>query len=302
MQDHHVIVGAGPVGREIAAQLTGRGSRVTVVTRSGATVPGAASAALDASDEAALLAVTEGAAAIHNCANPPYTSWARDWPPLAASLLAVAERSGALLAITGNLYPYGPVDEPMRESMPDAATDTKGRVRARMWADARAAHEAGRVRAVEVRGSDYVGSGVGDNGVLTRLVPAALKGRSVWTLGRADLPHSWTDVRDVARTQIALADRPDLGGRLWHVPTNAPRSQQEALDDVLASVGKPSVRVRSIPHGVVRAAGAVVPMMRELAETNYQRMRPYVLDSSETQRVLGISPTPWDEVCRRTAG
>ena len=28
--------------------------------------------------------------------------------------------------------------------------------------------------------------------------------------------------------------------------------------------------------------------------------RPYVLDSSRTQEVLGLEPSPWDEVCRRT--
>ncbi|WP_167008125.1 NAD-dependent epimerase/dehydratase family protein [Mumia sp. ZJ430] len=300
MQDHHVIVGAGAVGREVAAQLVERGSRVTVVTRRGTAVPGATAVAADASDAAVLLTAVDGADALHNCANPSYTTWTTVWPPLAGSMLAATEKSGALLVITGNLYPYGPVDASMTEGMPDAATDPKGKVRGRMWAEALAAHQAGRVRAVEVRGSDYVGKDVGANGVLTRLVPTALRGRPVWTLGRADLPHSWTDVRDVARTQIALSDRPELAGRVWHVPSNPPRSQQEALDDVMAAAGRRSVPVRTVPDIGVRAMGRFVPMMRELAETNYQRTRPYLLDSSDAERTLGLAPTPWDEVCRRT--
>jgi hypothetical protein len=40
--------------------------------------------------------------------------------------------------------------------------------------------------------------------------------------------------------------------------------------------------------------------MREIAELAYMWERPYVLDSSRTQEELGLEPTPWDEVCRRT--
>jgi hypothetical protein len=41
--------------------------------------------------------------------------------------------------------------------------------------------------------------------------------------------------------------------------------------------------------------------MRELRDTSYQWTRPYVLDDTVTRTHFGIEPTPWDEVCRRTA-
>jgi len=63
------------------------------------------------------------------------------WPPIANALLVAAERSGAVLATTSNLYGYGPVSAPMTEATPLAATGTKGRVRVQMWRDALAAHE-----------------------------------------------------------------------------------------------------------------------------------------------------------------
>ena len=47
--------------------------------------------------------------------------------------------------------------------------------------------------------------------------------------------------------------------------------------------------------------GAVVPILRELRETEYQFAAPYVLDSSEIQERFGLAPTPWTEVCRATA-
>ncbi|MEJ7742871.1 MAG: hypothetical protein WKF73_10160 [Nocardioidaceae bacterium] len=57
-----------------------------------------------------------------------------------------------------------------------------------MWADAKGAHEAGRLRAVEVRGSGYVGGGVGAGGHISRQIPAALEGKRAWVIGRSDQP------------------------------------------------------------------------------------------------------------------
>lgn len=304
MSQHHVVIGAGPVGRHVAALLAERGERVTVATRSGRDtgLEAVGHVALDASDADALTRATEGAAVLYNCANPGnYTQWEQTWPPLAASLLTAAERTGAVYAITGNLYPYGPVDEPMRSDLPDAATDHKGILRARLWADALAAHDAGRLRAVEVRASDYVGPGIGENGHITRVLPAALQGKAVSMIGRTDLPHTFTDVLDVARMLVAAAEDPSAHGRTWMVPSNAPRSQQQALTEVLAAAGRPPVTVRRLPAGMLRAMGLVSPMMREIAQMSYQWTAPYVVDDTETRAHFGIEPTPWDEVCRRTA-
>ncbi|HEY5788909.1 MAG TPA: NAD-dependent epimerase/dehydratase family protein, partial [Microlunatus sp.] len=250
MTKMYVIVGAGPVGRHTAEVLRERGDEVRLVTRSGRVhLDGVESVAADASDSAALSRLTEGAAALFNCANPvDYTTWEQIWPPLAESLLAAAERTGATLVTASCLYPYGPTDAPMVEGQPDAATDHKGRLRAAMWAEARSRHEAGRLRAVEVRGADYVGAGVGGNGHITRHLSTATQGKTAWVIGKPDLPHSWTDVADMARTLAAVADRPEAWGRVWHAPTGAPHSQREALTDVLAAGGHTPVAVRAIPR------------------------------------------------------
>ena len=304
MNDRHIVVGAGPVGRQVAQLLAGRGSEVIVVTRSGTSTgtDGVSHERADASDPGQLSVIAEGASVLYNCANPgAYTSWSKVWPPLASSFLEAAERSGAVLAITGNLYPYGPVNGPMAEGLPDAATDTKGILRARMWADAKAAHGSGRIRAVEVRGSDYVGLGVGDGGHVSRQVPTIAKGKRAWVIGSADEPHSFTDVLDMARMLIAAAEDDTAHGQIWHAPTNLPRTQREAITDVLAAMGKPPVGVTGMPSGVLRAAGIFSPLMRELSAMSYQWTRPYVLDDVASRAHFGVAPTPWDEVCRRTA-
>jgi nucleoside-diphosphate-sugar epimerase len=304
MADSHLVVGAGPIGRHVAALLAERGSRVTVVSRSGRStgIDGVEHLALDASDADALARAAEGTDHLYNCANPTdYTQWERVWPPLAASLLSAAERSGAVYAITGTLYPYGPVDGPLSEDLPDAAKDHKGRLRARLWADAKAAHDAGRLRAVEIRGSDYMGRGVGGNGHISRLVPDALRGKRVTMMGRTDQPHTFTDVADAARTLVAAAEDPGAHGRVWHVPSNPPVTQAQALTDVLASVGRPPVRISALRGAAMSAVALASPFMREMRELLYQWERPYVLDDSAARARFGITPTPWEEVCRRTA-
>lgn len=304
MPDRHVIVGAGAAGRHLASYLADRGSHVIVVTRSGTDtgVPGVEHVAADASDADRLTAVVEGANVLYNCANPgDYMKWGSVWPPLAAGMLTAAERTGATYAITDNLYPYGPVDEPMTESHPDAATDTKGRLRATMWADALAAHQAGRVKAVEVRASDYVGTGVGENSHINRHLATLKAGKRAWVIGSADQPHSFTDVGDVAPLLVAAAEDETAHGRIWHAPTNPPLTQRQVITDVARAGGFPEPKVSAVPGSVLAVLGTVVPLLRELRAVSYQWTRPYVLDDSATRARFGIEPTPWDEICRRTA-
>lgn len=300
----HVVVGAGPVGRATARELADRGHQVVLLSRSGQgpEVAGSRRAAVDAADGDALARAADGAAAVYNCINPPsYDVWPQYWPPVAAALMEAAEKTGAVLVTAANLYPYGPVDGPMVESLPDAGAGTKARVRARMTADALAAHRDGRLRAVEVRGSDYLGAGVGEGAHIPRLVPRALDGKSVRVIGSAHQPHTWTDVLDMARALVAVAEQPQAWGRVWHAPSNAPRTQAEVLADVCRVAGREPVRVREYPRTVLTVGGRFVPLLRELQETAYQFERPYVMDSSAIKRELGLGPTPWDEVCRRTA-
>jgi nucleoside-diphosphate-sugar epimerase len=305
MSDRHVIIGAGPVGQAVATVLVERGADVVLASRSGQgpELAGARRVAVDAADAEALSRLAEGAQVLYNCVNPPrYDAWAELWPPVAAALLAAAERTGAVLAVTGNLYPYGPLDRPMVEGMPDAAPGKKAQIRARMTAEALAAHRAGRIRTVEVRGSDYVGAPLGDHAHVPRVVPAALEGKAVRVIGDAHQPHTWTDVHDMGRALVATAGTESALGRVWHAPSNPPRTQAEAVNDVLASVGRPSVTLKAYPRWVVRGFGLLNSQMRELQETEYQFTRPYVMDSSAITAELGLAPTPWDEVCRRTAG
>jgi nucleoside-diphosphate-sugar epimerase len=246
MGESVLVVGAGVIGSQVAGVLAERGDRVSLVSRrgSGPAEPLAITrVAADAADTAAMARLAEGASVIYNCVNPPYHRWPADWPPIAASLLGAAERSGAVLVTLSNLYGYGPAGpggydeaDPMTEGTPLAATGPKGRIRARVWQDALAAHQAGRVRVAEVRAADFVGPGA-QSALGERIVRHVRQGKNVSVLGRADRPHTWSFTGDVARMLVMAGTDPGAWGRAWHVPSNEPRSQRQVIDDFARAAG-----------------------------------------------------------------
>jgi nucleoside-diphosphate-sugar epimerase len=293
----HVIVGKGPVGTTTAQLLAAHGHQVRVLSRGGGvSTEEIEHRAVDAADAGAVAAAAEGAAALYNAVNPAYHRWATDWPPVARALLTAAERTGAVLVTMGNLYGYGRPTGPMTPASPLAATDTKGRVRAQMWTDMLAAHEAGRVRVTEARAADFVGPQVpGDHSHLMRQLPALRRGRRAWVVGDPDAQRGWSYLPDVAATLAVLGTDERALGRAWHVPS-AIRSQRQALTDLARAMGAPEARVSGMPWGVLRAAGVAVPFLREVVDVRHQFDQDYVIDATATTASFGLTATPWDEV------
>lgn len=297
----HVVVGSGQVGAHLAAALVAQGHEVVVVTRSGSGPEGAVKVAADVADRDRLIEITKGADVLYNCVNPKYHRWLTDWPPMAASFLAAAEATGAVYAMLGNLYPYGPVSVPMTEDLPLASPNPKFQVRAQMWADALAAHEAGRIRVTEVRGSDYFGPGATDQSYMgDRFLVPLRAGKTVQLIWPADMPHSWTYLPDVADAMITAGSDERAWGRAWHVPTTEPQSFRQMGERLAALLDRPAPRLTQLPWPLLRVAGLFTPMIGELRHVRYQFTSPFVLDSSAFQRTFGLAPTPMDQALKAT--
>jgi nucleoside-diphosphate-sugar epimerase len=293
----HVIVGAGVIGSAIAKLLAAAGEQVRIVTRSGSgpehrTIERVAA---DATNTDTLRDLTAGASTLYNCANPPYHRWPTDWPPLANSMLSAAESSGATLVITGNLYGYGPVKGPMTEETPLATTTVKGRVRVKMWQDALAAHQAGRIRATEVRASDFLGP---KNSLLEMCLKPLRAGSTVWVPGPLDVPHTFTYTGDFAQALIVAGKDQRAWGSAWHVPSPPPLTIRDLLNRAAKVGGFPTPKLRSVPNWALRAAGLFNPFVRELREMEYQFERPFVLDATRTSSTFGLVTTELDVALR----
>jgi nucleoside-diphosphate-sugar epimerase len=294
---HHVVIGSGPVGSGVALHLADTGSPVTVVTRSGSgpSHPLITLRQADATDATALTEACTGAAAVFNCANPRYSKWDTDWPPMHRAIMTAAERTGAVLVMMDNLYAFGPgTAMPMREDTPMRATGTKGAVRGRMATELLEAHAGGRLRATFARASDFYGPGVKDAALGERVVPRVIAGKKVSVLGALDLPHAVSYMPDVVRTLVTIAADERAWGSPWHVP-NAPAVSQRDTVQAFATAAGTTVAVASVPKVALSVLGLVNADMRALKETAYQFELPWIADATLTSQTFGLQPTPLAE-------
>lgn len=297
----HVVLGAGPLGMATAEALLRRGRRVTLVNRSGraAAPTGAAVAQADLYDPASVRAVTQGAAAVYQCAQPAYHEWTTRFEPMQTAIIAGVAANGAKLIAAENLYMYGAVDGPIHEDRPYAAHTRKGRTRARMAEQLAEAHRSGRLRTAAARGSDFFGPGVLLSAMGERVFLPALRGKAAQITGRTDLPHSYTYIGDFGEALAIIGERDEALGRHWHVPNAPAQTQAELVALIGAELGRP-VKAARMGRLMMGLAGLFIPAAREMVEMMYEFDRPFVVDGSSFTAAFGLQPTPAAEAIGRT--
>jgi nucleoside-diphosphate-sugar epimerase len=297
-----IVLGAsGAIGSHVVDALVTQGRKVRAVTRTPvADRPGVEQATADLRDPAQLRAALDGATAVVHAAQPAYTRWAQEFPSLTSAIADAAGAAGARLVLADNLYSYGPVDGPLTEDLPPAATDTKGRVRAAMARDLLDRHDRGELEVVIGRASDYYGPrGVNSTAGATLFGPA-LTGKPIRMIGSADQPHTWHHLPDVGRALARLIEDPEASGRVWHLPAAPPLTQRELATAVAHAAGR-EPKISVLPGFLHRTLALGHPMLRELWGTRYQFTAPFVVDDSRFRtRFPDLMPTPHTEAIAAT--
>src|SRR6185369_15126735 len=222
MTINHVVLGTGAIGRAIAEELLRRGESVRMVNRSGRmdeSPAGVEVVASDLYDPANVREVTRGARVVYQSAQPRYSEWPEKFPSLQKSIIEGLTGSNAKLVIVENLYMYGDQNgKTMTEDMPYDAHTRKGRVRGEISRAALAAHKEGRVRVTTARGGNFFGPWEIDSTMGGRAFYPLLQGKPAQLIGRTDLPHTHTYVKDFGKALVTLGERPEADGQAWHVP------------------------------------------------------------------------------------
>lgn len=248
-------------------------------------------APLDHTD--AIVAAAAGACVVVHAVNPLYTRWAQDVMPLGRLGMHIAQRLGATFMLPGNVYNFG-AGMPARLDVdtPQQPTSRKGRIRVDLEAEM-AARAAQGLASVVIRAGDFYGCGSGSWFDMV-IAKSVAQGKLVYP-GPLDVPHAWAYVPDLARAFVAVAERGTGRGFTnlhfaGHTLTGA-----ELLDRLEACIGRPMKRA-TLPWGLLRAGGLVVPMWRELAEMAYLWRVPHGLDGRALAAAAGrpIAETPVD--------
>ncbi|WP_328656110.1 NAD-dependent epimerase/dehydratase family protein [Streptomyces sp. NBC_00334] len=289
----HTVLGSGPAGTALARELVRRGHPVRLVDRrgEGPATEGVERFAADVSTADGARAAVADAAVVYHCVNVAYHLQVEVMPRVQEAVLAAVEASGARLVVLDTLYPYGETGGAvMTEDSPWLATSRKGRMRAELDERYLAAHRSGRARVVLGRSADFVGPGVLNSSLGAAVFPGALTGGEVLGFGDVDLPHSYTDIRDVAAGLATLGEREDGDGRVWHLPTAPAVSTREIHTLIEKRVGRPLnvvVLSRLRPFGPFDER-----FVAEYEEMFYQHTEPQIMDSSAFERSFAVAATP----------
>jgi len=298
----HVIFGTGALGKWTARELIRLGRQVRMVSHSGkadARIPAGVEVIKgDAYDARHNIEVTKGASAVYQCAQPLYHEWAEKFPSMQRAILDAASSNGAKFIVGDNLYMYGDTNgHPICEDMPYQPHTKKGKVRGEMANAVMEAHRAGKVRAAIGRASNFFGPD--DNAVTSFAIRPALEGKSINLLGRMDQLHTFSYISDFGKLLATLGTREDTLGQIWFTPSPAPVTQSE-LVKIMEDELERQVKVMAAGKMMLSLLGLFMPTLRESVEMLYEWEKPFIMDSSKSEKAFGWKGTPLKDAIHAT--
>ncbi len=303
-----VVFGTGPIGLHTAAALIQQGNTVRLVNRSGSLSPLRRSIAAelkdsaievikaDALNRAEVLQAAEGASHIFHCINPQYHQWASVLPLVQENMIEAALRQNAVLAVSENLYMYKRGIPVINLTSPVDPPSKKGAIREELHGHLKNAENSRGLKWTAVRGSDYYGPGATDQsmfGTERFLDPLFKKGR-VALIGKLNVPHTYTYVKDFGRALAVAAHSDNALGKPWIV-ANSETGTTVEIAEMFARKAARQGKFSTIPRFFISLLGMVDPVIRELPEMLYQKEEPYVVDGSAFTEEFNFAVTGMEE-------
>jgi nucleoside-diphosphate-sugar epimerase len=247
-----------------------------------------------------IVAASQGAEVLFQCANVPYHEMEARLLPLGESVMEAANRCGLKVVAIDGIYPYGrrTVDKATEEH-PKQPHTVKGRVRldyekllfSKRW---------DRAEVLIARLPDYYGPSANQASYLGSTMEAIAAGKPALFIGNMHVPREFVYLPDAAIMIVELASRNEAYGQNWHIPGPG----------VIA--GRELVRIAQLASGTVKPViplgrwglsllGLFVPVMKEVVEMLYLTEEPFVLSGDKIERLIGPIPaTPFEEGIRAT--
>ena len=316
---HHLLIGEGQIGQEIARHATARGDTLTILRRSPVTTQesrtryGQGARAIthlagDVLDREALRRAADGAESILACFHAPYDAriWQTFLPPRERAVLDIAHDLGIPVVFPESMYAFQGEAARLTEGASPTPRDAKGRIRTELM-QARRRHAA---TTVSIVASDLVGPttrGTGAAVATALVIEPLLAGRPVVVLADPEAPHSVTHLPDLAEAMLFSAGHAevltaDAPGRsvVLHAPTDTAHSMRELAALTARLAGVRERRMLAVPRRLIALLGRASTLMRELSGIADLWYGPCVLEPGVLTTVHGLEPTPWAEAIAAT--
>jgi len=283
-----VVLGTGPWGLSVMQEEAAQGNEVVMINRSGfirEPLPaGVRIEAADIGDSAALSAVLQDADLVYHCAGTAVADWPTALPAYMDALISAAIQQQTAVVYADNLWAYGDSGGmPMSEISPENAHFPLAILRKELARRLLDTQFAGKLKVMIVRSPDFYGPRVRNSALGSKVFANLLAGKPATMIGKLDIPHSYAYIRDVGKNTVLAAGSPEAFGKIWHLPTAGPITQQQILD-ILRDMLSRNVHANCVSSGF---GAGFNPEFKAWKDVMYQYERPYVINHSRFSTTFG---------------
>ena len=293
------ILGAGgSIGIELAKVLKDYTSDIRLVNRHPKKVnPTDTLFFADLNNKADVSRAIEGSKITYVTIGFPYKTklWKQTWVPFTQNVITACLEHNSRLVFLDNVYAIGGDNvNHITENSPISPTSKKGEIRAEVDKIILDSMGKGKLQAIIARAPDFFGGTARANSIVMNLVyENLLKGKKAQWFCDASVVHTMGYVPDLAKGLALLGNTLDAYNQVWNLPTDPQRITGEEWINLFASEMNTKNKYTVLSNWLIKGVGLFIPMMKEVAEMNYQYDRDYYFDSSKFNEYFDFSPTTY---------
>lgn len=225
----------------------------------------------------------------------PYKTsvWKQNWIPFITNVVESCSEHKSKLVFFDNIYAIGGDNvNHITEESSFSPTSEKGKIREEVDKIILKNIEKRRLKAIIARAPDFFGGTSKENSIIMSIVYDRLKkGKKAQWFCNADKVHSYGFVPDLAKGTAILGNTESAFNQIWNLPTSSEKTTGRKWVELFANEMGQKPGLIILPNWLLKTLGIFVPVMKELAEMNYQYDRDYFFDSSKFNEHFSFKPT-----------
>jgi nucleoside-diphosphate-sugar epimerase len=291
------ILGAGgSIGIELAKALKDYTSDIRLVNRNPQKVNSTDTLfSADLTKKEEIIKAIAGSKITYVTIGFPYKTkvWEQTWIPFIQNVISACLEHNSKLVFFDNVYAIGGDNvKHIKDNSPISPTSKKGEIRAEVDRLILESVDKNNLQAIIARAPDFFGGTSRQNSIIMNLVYDNLvKGKKAQWFCNAKVIHSMGYVPDLAKGTAMLGNTPEAFNQIWNLPTDNQKITGEGWINLFASEMGAKNNHTVLPNWLIKSLGLFIPVMKELAEMNYQYDRDYYFDSSKFNDYFNYTPT-----------